>query len=108
MLALEAEGLMGFDPADLDPVLESRVRVGVLALLANGDRVDFTHLRDRMGVTDGNLATHLRRLEAARYVTLRKTFLARHSRTQYAVTPRGRAALERHVSALARALEGGS
>lgn len=97
---------MPFDPADLDPVLESRVRVGVLALLANGDRVDYTHLRDRLQVTDGNLATHLRRLEEARYVRVRKAFVGRQPRTQYEIASRGRAALERHVEALSKALGG--
>jgi DNA-binding PadR family transcriptional regulator len=57
-----------------------------------------------MGATDGNLAKHLRRLEEAKYVTMQKSFVGRRPRTTYAITDRGRAALERHVQMLARLL----
>lgn len=97
---------MMFDPAALDPVLESRVRVGVLAILAGGDTADFTYLRGRLDLTDGNLATHIRRLEEARYVSVRKSFAGRRPHTTYAITSKGRSALERHVSALSEALRG--
>ena len=93
------------DFQNLDPVLESRVRVGVLALLANGDTVDFTRLREELGVTDGNLATHLKRLEEARYVRMRKSFVGRKPHTAYVVMPAGRTALEHHVELLAEALK---
>ena len=100
---------MTLDLSGLDPVLESRIRVGVLALLANGDTVDYTHLRDRLEVTDGNLATHLKRLDEAGYVRMKKSFIGRRPNTAYAISPRGRTALERHVSLLSRALgKGGS
>lgn len=96
---------MGFDFTQLDPVLESRMRVGILALLLNGDYVEFVYLRDRMGATDGNLAKHLRRLEEAQYVTMQKSFVGRRPRTTYAITDKGRAALEQHVQMLALILE---
>ena len=98
---------MSLDLSSLDPVLESRIRVGVLALLANGDTVDYTHLRDRLEVTDGNLATHLRRLEESGYVRVKKSFVGRRPNTAYVVTPKGRSALERHVSLLSEALKPG-
>lgn len=97
---------MAFNFTNFDPVLESRMRVGILALLLNGDSAEFVYLRDQMGATDGNLAKHLRRLEEARYVTMQKTFVGRRPRTTYTITDRGRAALEGHVKMLAQLLEG--
>ena len=96
---------MGFDLQSLDTILESRVRVGVLALLAQGDAVEFTYLRDKLGVTDGNLATHLRRLEESKYVGVKKSFVGRRPQTAYVITAAGRKALERHVAVLSEALK---
>ena len=97
---------MSFDIRDMDPVLESRGRVGVLALLVSGEAAAFTYLRDKLGVTDGNLARHLRRLEEVRYVKLRKSFVGRRPHTSYTITAKGRLALERHVDTLTEALKG--
>jgi len=96
---------MSFDYRELDPVLDSRMRVGILALLLNGDEVEFVRLRDMLDATDGNLAKHLRRLEEARYVKMRKSFVGRRPRTTYSITSKGRAALDNHVRLLAGLLE---
>ncbi|MCE5315580.1 MAG: transcriptional regulator [Armatimonadota bacterium] len=91
---------MPFDYRELDPILESRMRVGILALLLNGDSVDFVHMRDRMQATDGNLARHLRRLEEADYVKMEKSFIGRRPCTSYVITDKGREALRNHVKTL--------
>ncbi len=96
---------MSFDLSQFDPVLESRMRVAILALLLNGDAVEFVYLRNRLEATDGNLAKHLKRLEEAKYVKMRKSFVERRPRTVYTITERGRAALENHVSMLGKLLE---
>ena len=100
--------VMSFDFRKLDPVLESRMRVGILAILLNGDSVEFVHLRDRLGATDGNLAKHLRRLEDAGYVAMEKTFLGRRPCTRYTVTDSGRAALDGPVRMLGELVGGES
>jgi len=94
-----------FDFRQLDPVLDSRMRVGILALLLNGDAVEFVHLRDKLKATDGNLAKHLRRLEEAEYVTMAKAFVGRRPCTTYRITESGRAALDKHIGLLAKLLE---
>lgn len=91
---------MAFDHKELDPVLDSRLRVGILAMLLGGDSVDFVRMRDRLDATDGNLSKHLRRLEEAGYVEMEKSFLGRRPRTTYTITPQGREALDKHVRAL--------
>lgn len=90
------------DLKQIDGLIHSPVRLAIVATLFGGDEVDFTWLRDRLELTDGNLATHLRKLEAHGYVRCRKSFVGRRPRSRYRITTRGRDAFERHVEALER------
>ena len=62
--------------------------------------LEFTALRNLLEVSDGNLGTHLRKLDDAGYVEMTKTFIARKPRTYVAVTSPGREAFRQHVEAL--------
>lgn len=84
----------------LDDVVHQRVRLGILAVLAEADRADFAYLRDALALTDGNLSRHLAVLEAAGHVRIRKVFEGKRPRTWVKATPSGRAALDAEVSAL--------
>lgn len=86
--------------SELDPVISAPVRLAAIALLMTGAEVDFTLLRERLDLTNGNLLSHLRKLEEAGYIKARKALLGR--RTSYRMTAKGRAAFERHVAALQR------
>ena len=89
--------------ADLDPVIHQPARLQIMAALAalrEGDSVEFTFLRELLGLTDGNLGAHLRRLEEAGYLSVEKTFVDRKPRTFVSLSIEGRAAFERHVRAL--------
>lgn len=58
------------DPGEvhaLDQLIHSRIRLGAMAILAAVEDAEFTYLRDRLKATDGNLSTHMRRLEEAGY-----------------------------------------
>ena len=90
---------------ELDPVIHERVRLGVLALLVQHGELDFTTLRGALGVTDGNLAQHLRVLEEYGIVAYRKTFVGRRPRTYYRITPTGRRRFHQYLEQL-RALLG--
>jgi DNA-binding PadR family transcriptional regulator len=86
--------------AELDRLLEHRVRLAICVLLGRTDRLSFRRLKDLLEETDGNLGANLRRLEEAGYVAVDKTFVARKPISWYALTARGRAALHAHVAAL--------
>jgi DNA-binding MarR family transcriptional regulator len=85
----------------LDRLIHERVRLGVVSALAVNDSLTFRELRDLLGVTDGNLSVHARRLEEAGYIACKKSFALRVPRTEYRLTPEGRRALERHLEHLA-------
>jgi DNA-binding MarR family transcriptional regulator len=91
---------------DLDPAIHvpARLRIMVtLASLGEGDDLSFTRLQDLIGLTPGNLITHLRKLEDAGYITTHKNGSGVTARTAVAATHGGRAALDRY-SATLRAL----
>ena len=74
-----------------------------LAAEAEGGR-PFVELRRRTGLTDGNLATHARRLQSAGYIAIEKSITAGKPLTTLHITREGRDALASHVAALQSAL----
>lgn len=89
-----------YDYSQLDAVIHSRIRLAVMATLASVEQAEFTFLRERTGATDGNLGTHLRKLEDAGYVAVKKTFERRKPVSRYALTARGRAAFREYLKRL--------
>jgi len=90
----------------LDDTVHQRVRLGILAVLAEADQADFGYLKDALALTDGNLSRHLQVLEEAGYVTIAKTFEGRRPRTWASCTKSGRAAFASEVAALRELLAG--
>jgi len=90
----------------LDDAVHQRTRLGILAVLAEAGRADFTYLRNTLELSDGNLSRNLTRLEAAGYVRVEKVHEGRRPRTWLSVTGAGRTALDAEVAAL-RELIGG-
>ncbi|MCS7312832.1 MAG: transcriptional regulator [Acidobacteria bacterium] len=93
------------DLTDLDPIFHERVRLGILTLLVQADELDFTTLKEFLGLTDGNLAQHMRVLEEAGIVAVRKTFVGRRPRTYYRLTPAGRRRFREYLDRLRSILE---
>ena len=91
---------------ELDPVVHGKLRLAVLSLLVGVEEADFTWLRDKTGSTDGNLGVQMMKLEEAGYVAMQKRFAGRKPQTLYRMTPAGRKALAKYVSALKRLLGG--
>lgn len=89
---------------DLDKAFENRVRLGIMSALLVRDEADFNTLKELLGVTDGNLASHLKFLEKCKYVTFKKVFLNRKPNTNYSATPKGIRAFQKHISAIEQLL----
>jgi DNA-binding MarR family transcriptional regulator len=91
----------------LDYIIHQPARLQIMSALCQlreSERVDFTYLKDRLRLTDGNLGAHLATLEAAGYIAVEKEFVARRPKTFVAVTPAGRQAFAGHVAALQQLL----
>ncbi len=97
--------------AALDAVIHQPVRLQVMAALCKlhaREQVDFSFLKEKLGLTDGNLGAHLLTLEQAGFIAVEKTFVARRPKTFLAATPKGRQAFAGHVAALRSILNANS
>ena len=81
-----------FDSTMLDAVIHGRVRLGMMAYLATVDAASFSELKQKLGASDGNLSTHLRKLEDAGYVQVKKRFSGRKPLTTVQLSAAGRRA----------------
>jgi len=92
-------------PVALDRLIHERVRLGIVSALAVHDALSFNELKATLGITDGNLSVHARKLEDAGYIACSKSFEGRIPRTEYRLTDAGRNALTRYVDHMAALIE---
>ncbi|MFD2532591.1 winged helix-turn-helix domain-containing protein [Gracilimonas halophila] len=85
---------------DLHKAFENRVRLGIMSALAVNDSLDFTSLKEFLEVTDGNLATHIKKLEQEGFVEVEKSFIDNKPNTSYSMTQTGKKAFEEHLAVL--------
>ena len=90
----------------LDPVIHLPARLQIMTCLAAVDRADYNYLKKKFGFTDGNLATHVRKLEEAEYIEVHKEFVGRKPKTSYEITKVGRTALTEYVRTLEELFRG--
>ncbi len=87
----------------LDATIHQPARLQIMSALTQLDqdeRVDFTFLKDRLALTDGNLGAHLTTLEGRGYIAVDKQFVGRRPKTYVKATAAGRHAFASHVAAL--------
>lgn len=80
--------------------LDNRARLGIMSILMVNDWVEFKQLKELLGLSDGNLASHLKVLEREQYMEIRKQFVGKKPQTTYRVLQLGRTAFENHLNAL--------
>lgn len=86
-----------FQPiADLDRTIHSPARLLILAYLAAVDSADFIFLMNQVGLTRGNLSSHLSKLEEVGYISVTKEFVERVPRTLIQLTDKGREAINHY------------
>ena len=71
-----------------------------MSALAVNDTLDFNALKEYLDVTDGNLATHLKKLENKSFISVEKSFIDRKPNTRYSITREGKKVFEEHLKAL--------
>ena len=86
--------------AQFNKAFESKARLNIMSVLMVNDAMSFNAFKELLGLTDGNLATHLRALEESGYVTVQKQFIGRKPNTTYSTTDAGRLASADHLNAL--------
>jgi DNA-binding HxlR family transcriptional regulator len=94
-----------FNYQHIDDVIHSRIRLAIMAVLIAVDEADFNFLKEKVQATDGNLSVHLKKLEEAKYVAVKKAFVDRKPQSRYKLTAQGRKAFEAYVEQLEKLIK---
>ena len=85
---------------ELNPLLHSELRLGVMSILISVEEADFTYLKQETKATAGNLSVQIDKLSKAEYIEAIKTFKGKMPCTLCRITPKGIEAFEEYVEAL--------
>jgi DNA-binding HxlR family transcriptional regulator len=84
----------------LNKTFESRIRLGIMSVLMANESYDFNGFKEALGVTDGNLASHLKALEEKGLIRVDKQFIGRKPNTSYTATDEGIKQFQAHLKSL--------
>jgi len=89
---------------NINKAFDHRIRLGIMSVLVVNESSDFKTLKELLGTTDGNLASHTKALEKENYITVQKSFIGRKPNTSYSATRSGRKAFKKHIEAIEKLL----
>ncbi|GAA4318455.1 transcriptional regulator [Pontixanthobacter gangjinensis] len=90
--------------SNINKAFDHRIRLGIMSVLMVNDHADFKTLKELLGATDGNVASHTKALEKQNYIKVEKSFIDRKPNTKYIATTTGRKAFQEHLAALEKLL----
>lgn len=85
---------------NINKAFDHRIRLGIMSVLMVNEKADFKELKELLGATDGNLASHAKALEKESYIAVQKSFIGRKPNTSYSATRKGKMAFKKHIEAL--------
>ncbi|MDA3860947.1 MAG: transcriptional regulator [Melioribacteraceae bacterium] len=89
-----------FNYQQLDDIIHSRIRLAIISVLIAVDEAEFKFLKEKVKTTDGNLSVHLKKLDEAGYVFVRKEFINKKPVTSYRLSKKGQEAFRLYVERL--------
>ncbi len=91
--------------ADIDQIIHAPARLRILLMLYVVESLDYVFLKNQTGLSWGNLATHLGKLEDAGYVTIIKGYQGKKPQSQIQFTASGRDAFRKYKNTLQQILD---
>ncbi len=88
-----------------DPLLHQEVRSKLISYLISNEELPFKALKEYLGVTDGNLSSHLSKLEKAGYIMIEKSFEGKRPKTVVHITKKGKKAFKVYIETLKKFIE---
>jgi len=95
-----------FDPKELNRLIHTPVRLTIMTILNYVDEASFNYLKEKSKVTDGNLSSHIGKLEESGYIKTRKEFIDKKPHTSYRITAKGQKAFRKYIEQLESILKG--
>lgn len=93
--------------SNINKAFDHRIRLGIMSVLMVNEYADFKTLKELLGATDGNIASHTKALEKQKYIKVEKSFIDRKPNTRYIATETGKKAFQEHLDALEKLLTSG-
>lgn len=90
---------------DINKLIHEPARLMIISLLYVVESADFLWIKGQTGLTDGNLSSHLSKLESAGYVTVEKSIKNKKTNTLLKLSKGGRKAFEAYRKKLTQILE---
>lgn len=94
-----------FDYQQLDDIIHSRIRLAIISVLITLEEADFRTLKEKVNATDGNLSVHLKKLEKAGYLFVKKEFVNRKPVTSFRLSNKGIEAFKIYVNRLEKLIQ---
>ncbi|WP_435263892.1 winged helix-turn-helix domain-containing protein [Tenacibaculum sp. nBUS_03] len=85
---------------NINKAFDHRIRLGIMSVLMVNEYADFKTLKELLGATDGNLASHSKALEKVDFIRIEKQFIGRKPNTRYYATEKGKLEFKKHINAL--------
>jgi DNA-binding HxlR family transcriptional regulator len=89
-----------FDYQQLNDIIHSRIRLAIMSVLISVEEAEFKFLKEKVNTTDGNLSVHLKKLDEAGYITVKKEFVERKPVSSYKLAEKGKEAFEVYIKKL--------
>jgi DNA-binding MarR family transcriptional regulator len=91
--------------AGIDSAIHAPARLMVLTYLYVVESADYVYIMNLTGLTWGNLATHLSKLEEAGYIEMQKFFKGKKPQTMLRMTEAGRNAFREYRKIMQQLLD---
>ncbi len=91
--------------ADIDQIIHAPARLRILMMLYVVESLDYVFLRNQTGLSWGNLATHLGKLEDVGYIKVNKGYHGKKPQSRIELTSRGRTAFRNYKNTLQQILD---
>ncbi|WP_435414692.1 winged helix-turn-helix domain-containing protein [Polaribacter aestuariivivens] len=89
----------------INKAFDHRIRLGIMSILMVNEYADFNTLKELLGATDGNLASHTKSLEKVDFIKVEKQFIGRKPNTKYYATELGKREFKKHIDALEKLIK---
>ncbi len=90
---------------NINKAFDHRIRLGIMSILMVNEYADFKMLKELLGATDGNLASHTKALEKVEFIRIEKQFIGRKPNTRYYATELGKQEFKKHIEALEKLIK---